>query len=332
MNYRGSYRHLLKNSEAAMLAAIEIYNKPNFDYRDECFVILLLNAWELMLKAIISRNHKSIFYIKKRSEPYRTFSLTDAFNKSIKYFPEGVDVLPVGKNLDLLATYRDNAVHFYNYPSFGAVIYSLAQTSIVNFKDIVDKVFGKDIALRITWSLLPLGFRMPISPIEYISGRSAISEKRSLAVMQFLKELKKSLEETEKSGEDTNRLITIFDVKLESTKKITKADVIVGVKSQSEMEDLGPLSIIRTVDPNISHPLRQKDIIERINYLHGIKITSNVLQSIIWKYKIREKKNFFWGANEGCLKKYSNDFLAFLKNLSKKEIESAVVEYKNRKK
>ena len=54
MNYKGSYRHLLRNSKCALLAAIEIYNKPRIQYRDECFVILLLNAWELLLKAIIS--------------------------------------------------------------------------------------------------------------------------------------------------------------------------------------------------------------------------------------------------------------------------------------
>jgi hypothetical protein len=53
MNYRGSSRHLVKNAKSALLAAIEIYNKPGFQYRDECFVILLLNAWELFLKALL---------------------------------------------------------------------------------------------------------------------------------------------------------------------------------------------------------------------------------------------------------------------------------------
>lgn len=53
MNLRGSYRGLRSNSEAAMLAAIEIYNKPQFSYRDECFTILLVNAWELLLKATL---------------------------------------------------------------------------------------------------------------------------------------------------------------------------------------------------------------------------------------------------------------------------------------
>ena len=74
MNYFGSYRNLLQNAQAAMLAAIEIYNKPRFQYRDECFSILLINAWELILKALLSKNRKSIYYKKRRGEAYKTFT------------------------------------------------------------------------------------------------------------------------------------------------------------------------------------------------------------------------------------------------------------------
>src|SRR2546425_9410945 len=45
-----SHRFLQK-AEAALVAAIEIYNKPDFRYREESFAILALNAWELLLKA-----------------------------------------------------------------------------------------------------------------------------------------------------------------------------------------------------------------------------------------------------------------------------------------
>src|SRR5579863_5888165 len=46
---------LLKNAEAALISAIEIYNKPTFAYREETFAILALNAWELLLKANLLR-------------------------------------------------------------------------------------------------------------------------------------------------------------------------------------------------------------------------------------------------------------------------------------
>lgn len=42
---------ILGKSIAAMIAAIEIYNKPDFKYREETFSILTVNSWELLFKA-----------------------------------------------------------------------------------------------------------------------------------------------------------------------------------------------------------------------------------------------------------------------------------------
>ncbi len=42
---------LYRKAEVALIAAIEVYNKPDFKYREETFAILALNAWELLLKA-----------------------------------------------------------------------------------------------------------------------------------------------------------------------------------------------------------------------------------------------------------------------------------------
>jgi hypothetical protein len=44
---------LLYKSIQATLSAIELYNKPNFSYREESFTILMVNTWELLLKAKI---------------------------------------------------------------------------------------------------------------------------------------------------------------------------------------------------------------------------------------------------------------------------------------
>jgi len=43
--------NLANKSVQAAVAAIEIYNKPNFSYREEAFALLMANAWELLLKA-----------------------------------------------------------------------------------------------------------------------------------------------------------------------------------------------------------------------------------------------------------------------------------------
>lgn len=326
MNYRGSYRHLLRNAKSALLAAIEIYNKPGIRYREECFVILLLNAWELLLKAIISKSGGSIFYRKRRKEAYRTLSLDDAFVKGEKFFPSKIPSLAVLRNLDLLSTYRDNAVHFYNEPEFGIVVYALAQTSIVNFKDLLLDFFKEDLSDEINWSLLPLGVNPPIDPIDYISGKATGSTSKIGAVYQFLREIQSAADEVKKAGLDTGRVLTVFRVKLESTKKIGKADVLVGVSKPTEAG--GPLTIVKSVDPNLSHPHRQKDIVNQIAHLYGISFTSHVFQALAWKFDLKSKPQYCWKAAEGLLTKYSGDTLKWLQSLNEDQVKGALKDYR----
>ena len=42
---------LLEKSLSAALLGIELYNKPNIEYREESFAIFIINAYELLFKA-----------------------------------------------------------------------------------------------------------------------------------------------------------------------------------------------------------------------------------------------------------------------------------------
>jgi len=326
MNYRGSYRKLLGNAKAAMMAAIEIYNKPAFQYRDECFVILLLNAWELLLKAMLSKNKGSVFYHKKRNEPYRTLSWHDALGRAERHFPSGIHSLPVRRNLELLGTYRDNAVHFYNAKGFGVLVYALAQTSIMNFRDIMEQTFGERLEDEITWQLLPLGIKPPVDPIAYMQSAGNTDGERSDAVRQFLAELAAAVNAVQAASKDTGRLLTVFQIKLESTKKINTADLVIGVEKTKDAT--GPLAIIRTQDPNITHPLRQKDVLEQIDTLHGKPFTSHVFYAIAWKHDLRSNPQYCWRDRDGALTKYSNDVIAWIRRLKADEVDAALTDYR----
>jgi len=240
-----------------MLAAIEIYNKPQIEYRDECFLILLVNAWELFLKAILSKNKQRIFYPKKRDEAYRTLSIQDALHKAKDFFPPDIPFEPVARNIEMLTTHRNNAIHFYNQQDLSVIIYGLAQTSIINYKDLMLSVFGIDIANEMTLSLLPLAFGTYPDPIEFLQ-RAKSDPPRNKAVAQFLRRLSQATEELEEQNLDTSRFLTVFAVKLSSVKKVSSADIVVGVKGLSDNGE--PLIIEKRVDPNISHTLRRKDI------------------------------------------------------------------------
>ncbi|MBR0990743.1 DUF3644 domain-containing protein [Bradyrhizobium japonicum] len=56
---RPRYGYLVEKATQAAIASIEVYNKPGFKYREETFAILMLNAWELLLKARILKANRS---------------------------------------------------------------------------------------------------------------------------------------------------------------------------------------------------------------------------------------------------------------------------------
>jgi Domain of unknown function (DUF3644) len=327
LNYRGSSRRLLGNARSAMVGAIEIYNKPRFAYRDEVFVLLIVNAWELLLKAIISKAGYSIFYRKKRKQPYRTLSWSDALSQAsaTDEWPKDVPARAVELNLEMLAVYRDNAVHFYNSSGFGTVIYSLAQTSIVNFRDVLRDVFKQELGDEMNWALLPLSVRPPIDPIHYLRSRPASSPGRT-AIDQFLKSLRDATIELESSGIDTSRLFTVFGVSLQSIKKIEQADIVVGVGAAAATD---PVIVTRRVDPNISHPHRRKDVLAKLAK-DGASLSPYEFDACVRYFELRDDPRYCWRDKDTDLTKWSPETIVYLQRLAPGQVEEARAAYRER--
>ena len=156
-------KELVKKSLQACLAAVEIYNKPNFQYREEAFSILMLNAWELLLKArIIQGNNGRLRAIEiwgpktkkdgsksKRSIKQRNRSgnpKTIGFDRASKlvrgYSDNGINQACV-ENLGLLQDIRDSSVHWYNVsPALGERIREVGSAALKNFVSASEKWFG----------------------------------------------------------------------------------------------------------------------------------------------------------------------------------------------
>ena len=66
-------KQLLDASVAALFAGIEIHNKPHIAYRYSSCVILIINAWELALKAFVYKyiDKKKIFEGTKAADIVR---------------------------------------------------------------------------------------------------------------------------------------------------------------------------------------------------------------------------------------------------------------------
>lgn len=159
-----------------MIAAIEIYNKPDFMYRGETFSILAINSWELLLKAKYLKDN----YNKMRSlyvmEPItnkdgskskkRKIKLTrsgNPFTHSIDYIAKkliekGEMDQVVFNNITALIELRDSSIHFYNYSvKFNVRIQEIGTASLKNYVSLYKKWFNKDLS-EYNFYLMPLSF------------------------------------------------------------------------------------------------------------------------------------------------------------------------------
>jgi len=153
----------------AALAAIEIYNKPDFRFREEAFSLLMCNGWELLLKARWLQEHEdnleSLYEIDrgtgqprlKRCKNPITFGVTYLAAKLLEDSNSGL-TKPVFDNLLALIEVRDNSAHFINKDlHFGRRILEIGTASLQNFLRLITEWFQVDMS-RYNFFLMPISF------------------------------------------------------------------------------------------------------------------------------------------------------------------------------
>lgn len=175
---KSRYKLMLEKSISAMLSAIEIYNKPDFKYREETFSILCINSWELLLKAKVlnlSSNRLSSLYVKERKtlkSGKKSQQLTPKKNRSgnpmsvtlhqaytIITEDYGVKIdRAVSDNILALTEIRDNSIHFVNSDLLLSLkVQQLGSASLQNYLHLVSLWFG-DMLSNYNFYLMPLSF------------------------------------------------------------------------------------------------------------------------------------------------------------------------------
>lgn len=318
-----SIRRLVENSLSAMLSAVEVYNKPQMTYRDEVTVILVVNAWELALKATVRKSSRSIFYPKKRGERYRSLALDESFRlvSGQQLWPDGVDGRAVTANVKVLAEYRDRAIHLYNTKGLGTIIYPFLQQNVLNYRDFMLAKFKKDLANSMTWQLLPLGATAPADAVRFM--RVDTEATMANEVQQFISDLRKYMDDAESAGGDMNRVATVYDINLQSVKKLTSADLAVALSPTADGQ-----VVMRKIDPNQTHPYSMTELLDRANQRReGRPLTSYDHQAICWKEKLRSDTKYAWKHSNSMTQVWSGDAVNYLASLSDEYYDQVRAEY-----
>lgn len=207
---------LVEKSIAACCAAIEIYNKPVSPHREETFAILVVSAWELLLKARLVRENNNrldaIFetesiprkdglpsrkrrVVKNRSGNQKTISLGAALHSTGAL---ATKPLPAAcrENLLLLTEVRDNGIHFVNSDrDLAQRVHEIGTASLVNYAATLAEWFDRDLGSH-RFSILPLSF-------EPASAAKAVPPRRSRQAANLLAHMERTCHE--QAALDTGR-------------------------------------------------------------------------------------------------------------------------------
>ena len=157
-------KKLLDKSISAAIAAIEIYNKPHFKYREENFCILMLNAWELLFKAKLIEEGQNIFVKEKGADKINrsgnkmtldvfgsiniinSLAISDSISEQLK------------NNLEILTEIRDNSIHFYNPDlHLAKKVLEVGTASLKSYTYRVQSWFNKGLE-KYNFFLMPISF------------------------------------------------------------------------------------------------------------------------------------------------------------------------------
>ena len=169
-------QELLDRAVAAMVAAVEVYNKPSFPHRVESFAILAINGWELLLKAKWLADHhnneRSLFVHERRRNKNGTWSKKQYVKKTRSGTPFTCDLSyladklvevkslddSANENLKVMIELRDCATHFYSEAvTFRLRVYEVGAGCVKNFVSATREWFGRELT-EFSLYLMPLSF------------------------------------------------------------------------------------------------------------------------------------------------------------------------------
>jgi hypothetical protein len=199
-------RQILDKSIDAMIAAMEVYNKPSFGYREEAFSILAVNAWELLLKARIlqldnnrisaiieyerRRNangemSEKLYRKKNRAGNHCSVGMFKAYSKLVNEYGDSINPV-VLKNLEALTEIRDNAVHFLNKDfELRKKVHEIGTANLKNYLHLIRQWFAADLS-QYQLFLMPIAFLQNIGTVKGVSINSA--EKNLLSYVRSAEE------------------------------------------------------------------------------------------------------------------------------------------------
>lgn len=279
------HESLLSNSLDAALASIEIYNKPNFPNREQVFSILIINAWELLLKArILSLNGDNLtsIYIPTPDGTYKT-------NRSGNYLT--IEIIGAVRKLNLatnianniqnLVGIRDTAIHYFHDESIAYLVYVLGVASLRNYQRLIQEWFDKSLT-DYNFYIMPLGFNYDFQTLQMLDLNT-----RPEIIANLVKAVLDSQEQLT-DGDDYHFMCEIKTSIVSAKKATSDTDLVTEIASSETSE---AMIVTRTQPLTDRYPYSYTKLTEKVKQLKP-DATNNHINQIIRDHDIKNNERF----------------------------------------
>ncbi len=253
---------LVEKSVYAAVAAIEIYNKPNFSYREESFTLLMMNAWELLLKAKWVFDHReseeSLYEFvddgkgakipkRNRSGNPLTYSCIYLATKLLEDLNSGFEK-GCHDNLLALAEIRDNAAHLVNKDIYlGRRVLEVGTASLRNFLNLATEWFQTDLS----------GYNFFLMPISFYHGFETAEPASRLHYPEQVQRLLSYLDKLEEGDTDPD---ASQHVALRMETKLVRGKDVCAVAFRWTDDPSAPVLTVREEDVLKNYPMTYRSL------------------------------------------------------------------------
>jgi hypothetical protein len=267
------FKSLTHRSLDAFTLALESYNRPSLSNRVEAFSILMINAWELILKAEVLMTHKvdNLYYTGGKS-----ISITDAMNKVY------VTNSDEKENLKILIELRDQAIHLL-IPELQPKLSEVFQANVINYTSKYKELLGNSPLAGQSVGMLSLiidGVKPEVAVIKDAYGVHTANE-----VKRFLDKI-----ETLESKHTSNEFSVAVKYELVLTKNKNTSDITLSLGDDGDSVKI----VTRAKALKKSHPYFRDSAIKKIKSESGNGVLNQYsFQSIIMKHNITSKPELY---------------------------------------
>ena len=236
---------MLEKSQESFLLAIETYNKPTIKFRVEGFTFFICNAWELLLKAYLLKQGKSIYYKNKKSNQNRTIALNDAIKQVLTNEKD-----PLRKNLEVVLGIRHMATHLI-IPDYALLLNDVFTACVKNYSVKLKAFFGISIDDKIQTDFLTMFIPRDTNQIDIMGKYGKEIFRKYIDTKTFLAH--SYIENTTDSRNVNESFALSYQLTFKTVADADAADFTMAKVSPGKSQ-IGVIKVQEEIDPEKTHP------------------------------------------------------------------------------